>query len=89
MTEVLSEPLVQFVICIRCGTEHTEHPAEREGLNKDQVLVMGVWAKDYTYYRDNYKNKGFGVLCNRHDRDSISNVTEKEIVKSYDYDKHQ
>lgn len=84
----MTDLLEKTVVCIRCGTEHEAVPAQRNGFDKDGNPKVAVWAKDYTYYKDNYKHKGFGVLCNRHERDAISNVTEKEISKSYDYDQY-
>lgn len=60
------------VKCLKCDKEHDATPPARNHVNKDGVMVFGIPSTDYTYYRDNYKNLGYGVLCKTHDRDSIS-----------------
>lgn len=66
------------LICVKCGTEHDSVPDERTDIWNGQETT-GVWAKDFTYYRDNYRGKGYEVLCNRHKRDDISLTAEKDL----------
>ena len=43
---------------------HEDTPPEREGVNLDGASVMGVWPKDYTYYKD-FWNGEYRVFCKR------------------------
>ena len=60
------------VLCAKCGTEHNTHPTERGGFDGEGIPIWGVFAKDYTYHRDYYLNKGYVPLCNTHTRDELS-----------------
>lgn len=66
------------LICVKCGTEHDSVPEERTDVWNGKE-VHGVWAKDFTYYRDQYLGRGYEVLCNSHKRDSISHKKDREI----------
>jgi hypothetical protein len=62
---------VEKLICAKCGTEHDSLPPVKSGV-WNGVVQTGVWAKDFTYYRDNYLSKGYVVLCNVHKIEDIS-----------------
>lgn len=72
---------VEKLICAKCGTEHDSVPEVRTD-TWNGVETTGVWAKDFTYVRDFYKGK-YVVLCKRHDRDSISQKSMKEITSGF------
>ena len=59
------------LICAKCGTEHDSLPAIRTAEWNGKVET-GVWAKDFTYYRDFYLSKGYVVLCKTHKIETIS-----------------
>lgn len=61
--------------CAKCGTEHNALPEMRTD-TWNGIEQTGVWAKDFTYYRDFYLSKGYVVLCNTHKIETISRHTE-------------
>lgn len=68
-----------FVRCLKCDKGHPTHPEPSEHKDKDGVVVFGINVRDYTYYKDNFKDQGFGPLCNEHNRDDISIVPERKL----------
>ena len=69
----------KFVRCLKCDKGHVTIPEPREHKAKDGTTVFGVATEDYTYYIDNFKDLGYGPICNEHNRDDISIVPEKRL----------
>lgn len=62
----------ETLICAKCGTEHDSLPEERTD-TWNGVEQTGVWAKDFTYYRDFYLNGNeYVVLCKSHKIEAVS-----------------
>lgn len=55
---------VSTVECALCHKTHLETPPEREGVDLDGKRVIGVWPKDFTYYRELYKGV-YSVVCKK------------------------
>lgn len=71
----------EVVFCIVCFAQHDKHPAAREDEFNGR-LIDGVWARDYSYYKDNYKGQ-YGPICNDHDRDEISKKKAADFDTEY------
>lgn len=56
--------MVSTVECAVCMKTHLETPPEREGVDLDGKRVIGVWPKDFTYYRDWYEG-AYNVVCKK------------------------
>lgn len=69
------------VLCAVCYAPHDEHPEEREDTWNGKPTT-GVWAVDYTYYRDWYHGD-FTVICKTHDREEISERKMEDIDSEY------
>ena len=74
------------VFCIVCFAQHNEHPPAREDEFNGR-LVDGVWARDYTYHKDYFHGR-YGVICNDHDRDEISERKMKDFDNDYKNNNH-
>jgi hypothetical protein len=70
----------ETLICAKCGSEHDSVPEERTDI-WNGVEQRGVWAGDFTYVRDFYKGE-YAILCRKHDRDSISKTSVKDLYNS-------
>lgn len=71
---------VEVLTCAKCGTSHDSVPPVKTG-TWNGVEQTGVWANDFTYYRDFYLSKGYVVLCNSHKLEDISpNVEGSSFV---------
>lgn len=66
---------VETLICAKCGTEHDSVPPVKTDVWNGKEIT-GVWAKDFTYYRDFYLSKGYVVLCKSHKIEDIAQNTE-------------
>ena len=56
--------VVETVECVICHKTHLETPPEREGVDLDGKRVMGVWPKDFTYYREFHEGV-YAVVCKK------------------------
>jgi hypothetical protein len=65
----------EILICAKCGTEHDSLPPVRTDM-WNGVEQTGVWAKDFTYYRDFYLSRGYVVLCKSHKIEDITQNAE-------------
>lgn len=61
----------EILTCAKCGTEHESLPPVRSDV-WNGVVETGVRAKDFTYYRDYYLDRGYVVLCKSHTIETIS-----------------
>lgn len=59
------------LICAKCGTEHDSVPPVRTDTWNGKIIT-GVWAKDFTYYHDNYLSRGYVPLCNSHKIEDVA-----------------
>lgn len=66
------------VLCIVCLQPHATHPEARYGKHRGEEGHWGVFAEDYTYYKDAYKG-AVGPICKEHNRDDISVTKEEDL----------
>jgi hypothetical protein len=66
---------VEPLECAKCGTEHDPLPPIRTDM-WNGVMQTGVWATDFTYYRDFYLDRGYVVLCKSHRIEEVAQNVE-------------
>ena len=70
---------VSTVECVICRKTHLETPPERMVRNKEGVMVFGLDAHDWTYYREWYKGE-YAVVCKKtHDKVLAPDLKRAEL----------